>query len=67
MKKVQYKVKYCKDLESILEKEYEQIQQVKEFVLGERIDVLRKRMSKWGDNMFPKPFMSNTVLSISDN
>lgn len=51
MKKLHSKVKYFDDLELIMEKEYDEMMQLKECLVKERIDVLQRALktgvSKW--------------------
>ncbi|XP_038709924.1 SWI/SNF complex subunit SWI3A-like [Tripterygium wilfordii] len=51
MKKVHRKIRHFEDLELIMEKQYAEMEEQKECIIGERIDVLRKTfnsgMSKW--------------------
>lgn len=54
MKKVQDKIKHFEELESLMEKEYADMDKFKEFVMSERIDVLQKAvragLSRWRDH-----------------
>ncbi|XP_077227778.1 SWITCH/sucrose nonfermenting 3A [Tasmannia lanceolata] len=51
MRKIQYKIKHFEELELIMEKEYSEIQKVKESILGDRIDLLQRAfkagISRW--------------------
>ncbi|KAG9445859.1 hypothetical protein H6P81_011987 [Aristolochia fimbriata] len=59
MRKLRYKVKYFEELESIMKMEYEQIEKMKQSIISERIDVLRKvfraGISRWKDHTPVKP------------
>ncbi|KAI4318776.1 hypothetical protein MLD38_032445 [Melastoma candidum] len=55
MKKVQDKIKHFKELESLMEKEHARMDKLKEAIVSERIDVLRKAvsagLSRWRDHV----------------
>ncbi|KAL5717373.1 hypothetical protein ACHQM5_010386 [Ranunculus cassubicifolius] len=54
LRKMEYKVKHFEELESIMDKEYTQIQEIKETLMAERIDVLRSGfhagIPRWKDH-----------------
>ncbi|XP_068656155.1 SWI/SNF complex subunit SWI3A-like [Aristolochia californica] len=66
MRKLRYKVKYFEELGSIMEMEYGQIKKMKESLISERIDVLRKvfraGISRWKDHSSVKPFAISSIM-----
>ncbi|XP_022736549.1 SWI/SNF complex subunit SWI3A-like isoform X2 [Durio zibethinus] len=45
LKKLQSKIKHCEDAELLMEKEYAAIEELKEYILGERINILQRTFS----------------------
>ncbi|XP_068664662.1 SWI/SNF complex subunit SWI3A-like isoform X2 [Aristolochia californica] len=66
MRKLRCKVKYFEELESIMKMEYEQIKKMKESIIAERIEVLRKvfqaGISRWKDHNSVKPFTVSGIM-----
>ncbi|WCJ36302.1 SWI/SNF complex subunit SWI3A [Euphorbia peplus] len=58
LKKLQYKAKRFDNLEAIMEKEHSELEELKELLIEERIDVLQRAitsgLSPWRDNAFVK-------------
>ncbi|KAJ8772424.1 hypothetical protein K2173_027601 [Erythroxylum novogranatense] len=60
LKKLKYKVKHFDDLEVIMEKEYAELEELKESLIDERIDVIQRAITsgipKWRDYSGAKPY-----------
>lgn len=58
MKKVQHKMKDLEDLELIMEREYAEMEDLKETITSERVDILERALnggiSRWRDHPFLK-------------
>ncbi|KAK1272235.1 SWI/SNF complex subunit SWI3A [Acorus gramineus] len=61
LKKVQYKMKHFEELKSIMEEEYNHIQQLKESTLADWLDVLKQTfdagLMRWRDHSFAKSLL----------
>ncbi|OAY47988.1 SWI/SNF complex subunit SWI3A isoform X2 [Manihot esculenta] len=66
LKKLHYKIKRFDNLELIMEEEYAELEDLKESLIEERIDVLQRAitagMPKWRDQTSVKSFLSDSLL-----
>ncbi|PKU66881.1 SWI/SNF complex subunit SWI3A [Dendrobium catenatum] len=66
LKKLQYKMKHLMEIELIMEKELSYVQQMKEFVMEEWVNLLEKLFEagipRWRDQVFPKTLVHTFPL-----
>ena len=65
MKKLQCKIKHIDDLELIMEKEYTQLEELKESIIAEQMNALQRvfstGISRWKDHTSVKPQVDSVL------